>query len=121
MHQHRGGVPVDSVEDDTKKMRREIALEDYRAWLRELEKQDRWYAQTVWALVAALGAALLPLKKRPDSRRAYLCRMRCLGDRLRLRAYERDVPNVSHRLTPNCIAGSGSNAQGTCHAGVFGP
>jgi hypothetical protein len=48
-------------------LRRDIELEDYKSWLRELEKQDRWYAETVWAVVAALGAALLPLGRLADS------------------------------------------------------
>jgi len=37
---------------------RDFILEDYRMWLRELEKQDRWFAQAVWLIVAAWAAAM---------------------------------------------------------------
>lgn len=50
-----------TTEDD--QLRRDIALEDYKSWLRELEKQDRWYAQTVWVVVVALGAAITPMRQ----------------------------------------------------------
>lgn len=35
----------------------EILLEDYRTWMRELEKQDRWLYQGVWTVLVASGTA----------------------------------------------------------------
>jgi hypothetical protein len=36
----------------------QILLEDYKLWLRELEKQDRWLYQGVWTVLAASAGAL---------------------------------------------------------------
>ncbi len=46
-----------------------FALEDYRLWLRELEKQDRWFAQVVWVVMAGRGAASATLINLPQEYR----------------------------------------------------
>src|SRR6266498_5993844 len=37
---------------------KQVLLEDYRLWLRELEKQDRWLYQGIWTVLAASAGAL---------------------------------------------------------------
>lgn len=37
---------------------KEFLLEDFRLWLRELEKQDRWFAQNVWVVLTACALGL---------------------------------------------------------------
>lgn len=39
-------------------LRQDMLLEDYRLWLRELEKPDRWLHQGIWTVLAASAAAL---------------------------------------------------------------
>jgi hypothetical protein len=36
----------------------QVLLEDYKLWLRELEKQDRWLYQGIWTVLAASAGAL---------------------------------------------------------------
>lgn len=36
---------------------KQVLLEDYRLWLRELEKQDRWLYQGIWTVLAASAGA----------------------------------------------------------------
>jgi hypothetical protein len=35
-----------------------LLIEDYKLWLRELEKQDRWLGQQVWIVLAGAAAGL---------------------------------------------------------------
>lgn len=63
---HRGGARKDGrvseTPDQDGKTRDAVAaqvlLEDYKLWLRELEKQDRWLYQGIWTILAASAGAL---------------------------------------------------------------
>jgi hypothetical protein len=35
-----------------------VILEDYRLWLQELQKQDRWFAEVVWLVLAGTAAGM---------------------------------------------------------------
>jgi hypothetical protein len=43
---------------DSDPLARQVLLEDYRLWVRELEKQDRWLYQGIWTVLAASAGAL---------------------------------------------------------------
>ena len=58
-----GGVPLNSVGAS-------ILLEDYKLWQRELEKQDRWFSQSIWTVLAGASAGLLLIRSLPLPERA---------------------------------------------------
>ncbi|MGO9290594.1 MAG: hypothetical protein ACLQIJ_17820, partial [Polyangia bacterium] len=59
-----GGVPLKSVGAS-------ILLEDYKLWQRELEKQDRWFSQSIWTVLAGTSAGLLLIRSLPLPERAF--------------------------------------------------
>lgn len=44
----------------------QVLMEDYKLWLRELEKQDRWLYQGIWTVLAASAGALYVISGNDD-------------------------------------------------------